>query len=103
MAGGKYWLYLCNYNQVEEAKKITVPILILQGERDYQVTMKDFQIWKQELKEKRNVSFRSYPKLNHLFLEGEGKSFPGEYQYAGNIPEYVIEDISVWIHSIIVE
>lgn len=103
MAGGKYWLYLCNYNQVEEAKKITIPILILQGERDYQVTMKDFQIWQQELKEKGNVMFRSYPELNHLFLEGEGKSSPVEYQYAGNIPEYVIEDISVWIHSIILK
>ena len=103
LVGGKYWLYLCNYNQVEEAKKITVPILVLQGERDYQVTMKDFQIWKQELKEKGNVTFKSYPKLNHLFLEGEGKSVPDEYQFASNIPEYVIEDISGWIHSIILK
>ena len=92
-----YWLALRNYDPLNTAKKIKLPILILQGERDYQVTMRDFEIWKIALSEKRNVDFISYPKLNHLFMEGAGKSTPGEYLQTGHIPEYVIRDIADWV------
>ena len=44
-----YWQSLNAYNQLEIAKKIKQPILIQQGERDYQVTMTDFNLWKQAL------------------------------------------------------
>jgi len=72
--------------------------LILQGERDYQVTLKDLDIWKNELGKKKNVTIKSYPKLNHVFTEGEGKlSTPAEYQIAANIPVYVIDDLISWI------
>jgi len=40
-----------------------------------------------------------YEKLNHLFLEGEGASYPKEYYEASNIPEYVIKDIADWVKS----
>lgn len=74
-----------------------MPILILQGERDYQVTMQDFELWQSNLSGKSNVAFRSYPALNHLFLEGESKSTPSEYNVEKNIPGYVINDMASWI------
>jgi hypothetical protein len=40
-----------------------------------------------------------YPKLNHLFMEGEGKSTPAEYSRAGNVAASVIDDIARWIES----
>lgn len=92
-----YWRSLMEYNQVEEIQSIDQRILVLQGERDYQVTMEDFNLWKDALKENDKVIFKSYPKLNHLFLEGEGPSYPKEYQTEGSIPDYVIQDISDWI------
>ena len=92
-----YWLDLNNYHQTEVAKKLNCKILVLQGERDYQVPLKDFDIWKKELSNNKNVEFHSYPKLNHLFLEGEGKSLPAEYNTPENIPEYVINDIVKWV------
>lgn len=92
-----YWIALKKYNQLETAKKIKSKILILQGERDYQVTMTDFNLWKKELSDHKNVSFKSYPKLNHLFIEEEGKSKPEEYEHPGNVAEYVIIDIAEWI------
>jgi len=55
-------------------------MLILQGERDYQVTMDDFQGWKKYLSVRATVEFKTYPKLNHLFEEGDGKSTPQEYE-----------------------
>lgn len=68
-------------------------MLILQGERDYQVTMEDFELWKGSLKNNKKASFISYPKLNHLFMSGENISEPKEYMTKGNVDEMVINDI----------
>jgi len=95
----KYWQSLVNYNQVQVAKKVKQPILVLQGERDYQVTMTDFNMWKQYLGDKPKNQFTSYPNLNHLFMKGEGKSTPAEYDKQGNVEEKIIMDITNWVKS----
>lgn len=96
-APGSYWLDLINYNPLESIKNLDLPILILQGDRDYQVTVDDFKLWQEELKDKPNVTFKLYKGLNHLFIYGEGKSTPEEYYKSGNIFQEVIEDIANWI------
>ncbi len=88
-----YWLDIRDYYPAQKAKEINARLLILQGERDYQVTTKDFDLWKKELEGKKNAEFKLYPKLNHLFMEGKGKSKPEEYSNVNHIPEYVIDDI----------
>jgi len=95
----KYWQSLVKYNQVQIAKKVKQPILVLQGERDYQVTMTDFNLWKQNLSDKPKNQFISYPTLNHLFMKGEGKSNPAEYDKQGNVDFQIISDISTWVKS----
>lgn len=80
----------------EMAKSLKQPMLILQGARDYQATVADFNAWKSVLSSRTNVTFKLYPKLNHLFMEGEGKSTPEEYNKRGPVPEYVIDDIAKW-------
>jgi dienelactone hydrolase len=94
-----YWLYLNNYHQTEVAAQLKTSMLILQGERDYQVTMVDFGLWKKALVKNADVTFKSYPKLNHLFIEGEGpaKSTPSEYEVPSHVAGYVINDIADWI------
>jgi dienelactone hydrolase len=93
----KYWLSLRNSSPAQAAGKCKQPILVLQGERDYQVTMKDFQGWKKLLVGRKNTEFKSYAKLNHLFIAGEGKSKPTEYDKVGHVAKEVIEDIAGWI------
>jgi fermentation-respiration switch protein FrsA (DUF1100 family) len=92
-----YWLDLRGYNPPSAAKPLKQPMLILQGMRDYQVTSEDFQNWQKSLSGRQNVAFKSYPKLNHLFLEGVGKSTPAEYKTPSHIPEVVVDDIANWI------
>jgi dienelactone hydrolase len=92
-----YWLDLRGYDPPKVASALAHPMLVLQGERDYQVTMKDFDRWKATLGGRKNVEFKSYPKLNHLFVEGEGRSEPSEYDKGGHVAAYVIEDIAGWI------
>ena len=95
-----FWKAVNNYNQIKTAREISQPILLMQGLRDYQVSPEEFKIWKRKLHSKKNVTFKSYQKLNHLFLEGEGMSYPDEYEKQGNIPQYVISDIAQWIKTL---
>jgi fermentation-respiration switch protein FrsA (DUF1100 family) len=92
-----YWLDMMAYDQIATAQNLDIPMLILQGERDYQVTMTDFELWQSTLADKPNVTFISYPTLNHLFLAGEGQSTPTEYTLPSHIPIEVITDIVNWI------
>jgi fermentation-respiration switch protein FrsA (DUF1100 family) len=92
---GAYWKDIKNYDQVAAAKSLPMPMLFLQGENDYQVTMKDFAMWKKALADKKNAQFISYPGFFHLFYQGEGK--PSDYEKSGHISEKVITDISAWI------
>jgi dienelactone hydrolase len=96
-ASPEYWVSLQAYDPVATAKKIRTPLLIIQGERDYQVTMKDLDGWKAALAGKPGVDIRSYPKLNHLFVAGDGPSLPGEYDQPGHVAESVVADVAVWI------
>ncbi len=92
-----YWLDLRGYNPAETAKTLSIPILILQGERDYQVTMSNFKIFQDTLNGMSNVTLKSYPALNHLFIAGEGQPNPQEYNNPGHVAEEVVKDIADWI------
>jgi hypothetical protein len=92
-----YWLDLAAHPPTEEIAGEKRPILVLHGDRDYQVSLADFEGWKRALGSSPAASFKRYPKLNHLFIEGEGKSAPTEYQKAGHVPAYVVDDIAAWI------
>lgn len=96
----RYFYELANLNPIEYSKKLNIPILIMQGERDYQVTMEDFDIWKKELGSLENVKLISYPNLNHLFMSGEGKSTPEEILKPNNVSKAIIDDIINWIQVI---
>lgn len=92
-----YWLELRDYDATGTAAKLSQPMLILQGARDYQVTEADFDGWKKALSGRKNVEFKLYPKLNHLFMEGEDPSSPNEYALPGHVSAKLIEDITAWV------
>lgn len=95
-----YWLDLRGYSPAETAQSLPMPLLILQGERDYQVTMEDFALWQEHLAGSEHVKCKSYPGLNHLFMEGEGPGRPEEYfARPGHISGEVVDDIAHWINS----
>ncbi len=96
-APASYWLDLREYDPAQTAANVDVPMLILQGDRDYQVTQQDFLQWKQALDGKANVLFKEYPTLNHLFIPGTGQSTPAEYELAGHVSRDVVEDIEGFI------
>jgi uncharacterized protein len=93
-----YWLYLRDYNPVKTAQKISMPLLILQGRRDYQVLEeKDFKEWNDAFKNDSKATLKLFPSLNHLFITGEGKSTPQDYNVEGHVSMEVIQTIIEWI------
>lgn len=91
--------YFAPQGQVEAAQRLDIPILILHGERDYQVSMTDFRLWRQSLADRSEVALMSFPTLNHLFIAGEGKSSPIEYQKQGKVDDEVIQVIADFVNA----
>jgi hypothetical protein len=70
-------------------------MLILQGGRDYQVTVADdLALWREALPD---ATIRVYPALNHLFAPGEGPPSPAEYERAQHVDAAVVADIAGWL------
>jgi len=98
---GAYWLDLRGYDPAATAAGLKLPMLILQGGRDYQVTQADLAGWKKALAGRKNVTIKLYPSLNHLFMEpgGEGPPAPADYLKPGHVSLEVIRDIASWVEN----
>jgi len=92
-----YWLSFRGYEPAAVAARLNTPMLILHGDRDYQVTLADYDLWEKALNGRSHVTLKRFANLNHLFMEGEGKATPAEYQKPGHVAKVVIEDIADWI------
>lgn len=98
-APNRYWADLQARDNVAAAMRLELPMLILQGGRDYQVTKKDFDIWSAKMGEKPNVTLHLFDDLNHLMIAGEGPSSPEEYGKAGFVAERVVSRIASWVRE----
>jgi uncharacterized protein len=94
---GRYFLSLRSYRPTEVAARLTIPILLLQGARDYQVTAPDFDGWKRALGGRPGVVLKQYPGLNHLFITGTGTPRPAEYETPGHVDAAVIDDLVAFV------
>lgn len=101
---GQYWLDLRHYDPVAAMQKTTQPMLILQGGRDYQVTVNgDYSRWLtlDKTADSQRFTFKLYPNLNHIFAAGEGMATPEEYMTKpAHVDQNVISDIANWIKSV---
>ncbi|MET9492128.1 alpha/beta fold hydrolase [Nocardia sp. NPDC006630] len=95
---GAYWLDLRGYDPVSTAAALNKPMLILQGARDYQVTVEDdLALWQAGLGERPEVTIGIHDAGNHLFFPGSGASSPAEYEPAQHIDPAVIAQIADWL------
>lgn len=92
-----YWEAFRTLNPPAVARALQKPVLVLQGERDYQVPMTEYNLWLQQLQDVPNAAFHLYPGLNHLFLNGQGQPSPAEYLTMGHVEAQVVADIGAWV------
>ncbi|MCP1374370.1 alpha/beta fold hydrolase [Dyella lutea] len=95
-APAAYWLSLRDYDAIDTARALHVPLLVLQGLADYQVGP-DFARWQQAFRGSHRVSLRGYPGLSHLFMPAGTPPSPADYGKAGHVEPGVIRDIAAWM------
>jgi dienelactone hydrolase len=99
-APSSYWADLNAYDPAATAARLSLPILILQGGRDYQVTADELARFKGALAGHGNVTIREFASLNHLFMAGEGKPRPDEYERAGHVDPAAIDALAGFVSSL---
>lgn len=93
-----YWVDVTGYDPARAMGRAPrVPVLVLQGGRDYQVRPAEFESWKRILRAHPGAAFRFYPALDHRFVSGEGLPTPADYGRPGHVAPEVIADIAGWI------
>jgi dienelactone hydrolase len=92
-----YWLDLRDYDPVAVAARLSIPVFLAQGGRDYQVPPSELARWRAGLADRRDVTIREYPALNHLLLAGTGPSRPAEYLVPGHVDGEVVADLAAWV------
>jgi dienelactone hydrolase len=93
----KYWLFDRNYKVLEEAKTLTLPIILIQGGRDYNVTKKDFDLWNEAMKGKSNFKSYWFENLDHLFFEGSGMARPEDAAIPNHVSKSVTNQMAEFI------
>ncbi|MEV0228251.1 alpha/beta fold hydrolase [Nonomuraea sp. NPDC050786] len=95
---GAYWLDLRGYHPVATAAALDRPMLILQGGRDYQVTVADdLAGWQAGLAHRPDVTIRVHDADDHLFFPGSGPSTPADYASPQHVDPAVVADIADWL------
>ena len=97
-----YWLSVQHYHPATVAQGLAIPLMIMQGARDYQVTLADFTGWKAALAHHLRVTFKLYANLFHPFIpvppgSPAGLATPSAYTYPGHVDPQVIHDIATWL------
>jgi alpha-beta hydrolase superfamily lysophospholipase len=96
--GPAYYLSELRYHEVATARSLPQPLLLVQGGRDYQVTISnDLDVWLQGLKGRSGVSVVRLPHADHLFIDGAGPPNPAEYAKAARLDPGLIPAIVAWI------
>ncbi len=93
---------LISVDAIAKAKELALPLLILQGGKDFQVSPAiDFEAWQTGLSGADFVSFILYPNLTHLFtpLEGDTTNSVDDYAKGGHVSPEVIQNIATWIQD----
>jgi dienelactone hydrolase len=93
-----YWLDLRTYHALTVGANLTIPMFFSQGGRDYQVPPSELQPWETALAGHSNATFKTYPAMDHLLLDGGGPATPAEYSMPGHVDAQLVADVAAWVH-----
>lgn len=97
----RYWKSLEEYAGEHFIDEIDLPLLILQGDADFQVYANvDYPLWQEALAGRDNVSFCLYEGLNHLMMPTQGMRDTTEYVTPSHVREDVIADIAAFVNGV---
>jgi len=95
-----YWRAFDKIDPIVDAHQLEIPMLLLQGGRDFQVVDTDWRLWKRDFSTDPRATFKHYPTLNHLGIAGEWPGTLAEYNKpGGHVDTQMIADIAGWIRE----
>ena len=96
----RYWRSLEQYAGDHFIDAIDLPLLILQGDADFQVYADvDYPLWQEALAGRDNVTFCLYEGLNHLMMPTQGLRDATEYVTPSHVRADVIADIAAFVNA----
>lgn len=90
----RYWREVDSKDAAAAAKALGKPVLVLRGDRDYQVVEADLAKYRVA-----GLRVETLAADNHLFMPGSGKPSPAEYQVAGHVDPKVVERVTEWVKT----
>ena len=85
----------------ESLAQLDVPILVMQGENDFQMDTADYKSWQKALEYYAGEKeFVLWPELNHLFVRDTAFKRRGtiaEYLQEGHVDQAVTDKIASWM------
>ncbi|MHC1480482.1 alpha/beta hydrolase family protein [Frateuria aurantia] len=95
-----YWLSQRDYDQLAVARELRLPVLVLQGDADFQVSPRDDYVrWRRALQGRPGSAFHLYPGLNHLFTPAGTTGTPADYAQPARLAPQVAVDIAAWVDA----
>jgi pimeloyl-ACP methyl ester carboxylesterase len=94
-APASYWWDLGGRDEPAVAKRLGKPVLLVRGERDYQVSAADQAIWEGALGTQAHAT--TLPGLSHLFMKAGPSPGPQDYAARGEVDEALIDLIAAFV------
>ncbi len=94
-----WFVFFVRYDPAEDIRRVTVPVMALNGNRDLQVNSANLALIEMALREAgvERFSIKEYPGLNHLFQTSQSGRIQEYGQIEETISPRVLEDIAAWI------
>jgi len=94
-----WWKFFLDYDGTATARRVRAPVLILHGEKDYQVPVAEAEKTASAVRGggNRDVSVRVFPGANHLFLPDGGVGFSYDKLPSFVVKPEVIGAIADWL------
>ncbi|MDD6467633.1 MAG: hypothetical protein PUF50_05585 [Erysipelotrichaceae bacterium] len=95
----EFWLSLKEYHAIDQAKLLSMKMLITQGSNDYQVDTNEYNAWMNGLKGKSDVTFKYYTNMNHLLSIKKTTSGLADQYTENEISKAYIMDLIAFIQN----
>ena len=94
----KYWLDLNTPDPATVLRGLTLPVLVLQGLKDFEMPAENLDGWLKAVGARKNLTVKRYPALTHTFTEGTGVPSLADYSRERTADAQVIADLAAWIN-----
>jgi uncharacterized protein len=95
-APASYYYALQDYDQTAEAAGLAIPILVIQGGKDFQTPAGEFDVWKHALEGRANARFLFCEKCYHQLIETDSSPSLRNFAEEGHVAQSVIQELARW-------